>query len=396
MSRRASTKLALALAAALGAAAKPLLERGLLGDEPTASSFSATSFLQLQASSRGVLHGALAQPASTSLPPPLSALRGPNGTLLQQQLQQEEELSNVASCERSFDQCWDDVEQVWDQSSEVCRRAGPLCEAILCESRLDHERCAVDLTSCLYMSRMCLQMGLSPKVESSLASEPAVHKTNLVFMHIPKNAGNTVESVGLKYNEHWGINLRRQKLLHPYCMWHHTPPEVLADPFVYEQADAVFCVVRHPYERAVSEYKYLLDVPWGWMPLSSKGELFDHPPCTPEGLNHFVQTTLRIQQQSDPFLNDCHVLPQVSYIYGREQQWCTEVLNITTLKDDFNSLMRRYGLSARMTGDEKDNSNDECNITSASLYPDTLVMLDQAYQLDFRLLGFATGSVAQQ
>mmetsp|Transcript_25896 Transcript_25896/g.59793 ORF Transcript_25896/g.59793 Transcript_25896/m.59793 type:complete len:376 (-) Transcript_25896:46-1173(-) len=293
---------------------------------------------------------------------------------------------DMAHCEVLFKRCWNPADQVWQTGSADCSDSASLCQSHLCQNGLDQKACAVDASVCLQLSTMCLQSGSALKEADEIKGQ-----ANLVFLHIPKNAGNTVERVGLEHGYQWGIHMRREKLLHPYCMWHHTPPEVLADPFVYEHSDANFCIIRHPYERAVSEYKYLLKVKWSWTPLSSMGEVYAHQPCTHEGLNHFVQTTLRIQQQQDPFLNDCHVLPQVSYIYGRERQWCTEILNVSRLADDFNALMKRYGLKAHMSGHERENSNDECNITSASLYPETLTMLDGAYALDFKLLGFTRG-----
>mmetsp|Transcript_42368 Transcript_42368/g.76910 ORF Transcript_42368/g.76910 Transcript_42368/m.76910 type:complete len:374 (-) Transcript_42368:8-1129(-) len=360
-----------------------------------------------------VIHSqGLLQVSATVLGPTLGGISGdePNAlSLLQHQAwnaavkkqteipeqTQTEDVLDMAHCEVLFKRCWSNADQVWQVGSTDCADSASLCKKHLCQNGLEHKACAVDASVCLELSSMCLESSSKSKQADAAANKGrAVREPNLVFLHIPKNAGNTVEKVGLEHGYHWGIHMRRQKLLHPYCMWHHMPPEVLADPYVYEQSDANFCVIRHPYERAVSEYKYLLTVKWSWTPLSSMGEVYAHQPCTHEGLNHFVQTTLRIQQQQDPFLNDCHVLPQVSYIYGRERQWCTEILNVSRLAEDFNALMKRYGLQARMHGQERENSNDECNITSASLYPETLIMLDGAYAMDFKQLGFTRGRAA--
>eukprot|EP00971_Amphidinium_carterae_P131797 2610485-Amphidinium_carterae.1 len=111
--------------------------------------------------------------------------------------------------------------------------------------------------------------------------------------------------------------------------------------------------------------------------------------CTPEYMNMFLQQMFRAYHR-DKFLDDCHMLPQADFIFGRGRQWCTEILNYATLEQDFNNLMQRYGLPPRMSKHTVYNSDvDVCRLDHNAMSPETLHMLHAIYERDFLDLGFS-------
>ena len=82
-------------------------------------------------------------------------------------------------------------------------------------------------------------------------------QTNTIFIHIPKTAGTSIEKQALNYNIYWGVYYFKNKLNKNYYYssvpW-HIPPKYLTNN-EYENK-ILFCVVRNPYTRIVSEYKY--------------------------------------------------------------------------------------------------------------------------------------------
>lgn len=211
----------------------------------------------------------------------------------------------------------------------------------------------------------------------------------LLFLHIPKNAGTTIEDSGRDVGISWGRMLNQGLKVMPdgsKCnMWHVPPAYLPAGKQFNPYANAeVFCVTRHPYERAVSEYNYLVGVPWGKQhPIM--------PLCQPLGLNNFLSATLQEVKGGKKFTNDCHMVPQSDYVWGPSgRQWCQTVLKIDHLTAEFNQLMAQRGLSVRL-GPKKNSKAGVCpKVSTASLTPATKALINQVYAADFAKLGYVT------
>lgn len=180
----------------------------------------------------------------------------------------------------------------------------------------------------------------------------------LIFVHIPKNAGTTIEDVAAEGGIFWGRNQLPGRQLMPdgrWCTEWHVPPHLLTGYNPYASSNAeVFCVTRDPWKRIVSEYMYELGEGYTSPELP---HLHDGPECTVEGFNTFVEGALTWVNAGYRYDYDCHLVPQSEYIEGPDgQQWCNHVLPITDLTDAFNGLMIEHGISLRMAPYDKANS----------------------------------------
>lgn len=214
-------------------------------------------------------------------------------------------------------------------------------------------------------------------------------KKRLLFAHIPKNAGSTIEDLAHNSGVNWGRFHVPSNLRMPdgnWCSKWHVPPAYLPAPNPYENAE-VFCVTRDPYDRMLSEYRYLLNVKWG----DGNPRLRKGPPCTENGLNLFVRDTLLLVAQGQRFISDCHFTPQTEFIWGPHKQWCTNILRIDTLPGSFNNLMSQKGYPQITLGpkQKKNSMADKCDgLTTANFWPETKQLLNQVYASDFAKLGY--------
>lgn len=226
------------------------------------------------------------------------------------------------------------------------------------------------------------------------------------FIHIPKNAGTAIEKAGWEAGIGWGKHIWGLTSKQPMpdgrniCSAYHVPHHLSGAQLQFKDYTAV-CVTRHPFARMVSEYVYLLSDDlqiesaghaWGRRYDSLYGtEMFRYPPCTFQGFNHWVQKTLEIYMQGNRYVNDCHHIPQVEYIWDPSGvQQCSDIIRIDDLPDAFNAVMAREGYAVRL-GHHKANSADQrcTNVSISSLDNKSRAMLIEIYAEDFKRLNYS-------
>lgn len=206
-----------------------------------------------------------------------------------------------------------------------------------------------------------------------LARERNFNLEALEFIHIPKNAGTTIENVGNEKGVKWGrmkpghrTHLRESA---PHCTYWHVPPKFFerSAPY-YQDPDGAFCVLRDPYARIVSEYKYRNP--------NSKD---------PIRMNRWIEKHLAPRYTKNGGLN-CHMLPQHDFVYDDlGNKVCRHTLRFDRLTDDFNELTRRYDVDVRLAPGRKDNkSNDSLSVDDIS--EQNKRRIREVYAKDFRLL----------
>jgi len=218
----------------------------------------------------------------------------------------------------------------------------------------------------------------------------------LEFIHIPKNAGTNVERAGRDYGVSWSqksIAFRgnRQMPDGSFCSSYHAPPNLFEGLNPYAGAET-FCVTRHPFDRAVSEYQYLLA--HNWAPRYAEkydNGLFAFPECSVEGLNHYVQKTLLNLQRGMKYIDDCHHVPQVEYIWDSHgARLCANILRTDEFPDSFNSFMKSRGYPVEL-GEEKVYSSDKlcADLSVDSLTTVSRSLLLEVYADDFLWLNYS-------
>ena len=121
----------------------------------------------------------------------------------------------------------------------------------------------------------------------------------LVFLHIPKNAGSAINS---RYRRFLIREKNFTKYKHQNCPYWHLPPRYWG-PYNPYKDNKTFCVVRHPVDKAVSEFK------------------MRHPKelNQPDTLLK-LEKWLRIKQWWSGGGIDCHMVPQYEYIWDENGQ----------------------------------------------------------------------------
>jgi len=193
----------------------------------------------------------------------------------------------------------------------------------------------------------------------------------LEFIHIPKNAGTTIENIADSQNVKWGRfkpEHEEHKSINeftPNCTYWHLPPKHFNRNSLYKK-DETFCVLRNPYERMVSEYKY-------------RNKLSEQ---TPEHLNAWLRKMLVFGTYNDGELN-CHFLPQCEYLFDSQgERTCDNVLNFENLTKEFNELTSKHGIDIKLNEDTKYNTTEK-SVTVADLDQDVKVLIERIYEKDF-------------
>lgn len=215
-----------------------------------------------------------------------------------------------------------------------------------------------------------------------ISDETQIELPDLVFIHIPKNAGSLIEDLGHENHVEWGRFMDFtacdwDTVVPTGCSRWHVPPRFLQMPNVYTERKA-FCVSRHPYERALSQFK------WTYTPPHSDND------CTTENLNTYLKNSLQKLLDGDEFQQDCHLIPQTEFIWDEHgHKFCKDILRLEDLTEDFNALMKRNGYDIELLSDRADNQLSTCsNLTTDDFDNETIAMLNIAYQDDFKKLNY--------
>lgn len=196
-------------------------------------------------------------------------------------------------------------------------------------------------------------------------------KKELFFIHIPKNAGTTIENTVEKYNILWGKKYFKNKdvklksnILKKNSLW-HIPPKYFLDNSYKNKI--LFSVVRNPYERIISECKWI-----------SKSK---NKKCN--NINDFIMKKLE-EYKKNKFSSDNHLIPQSEFIYGNPQ--CNEILRFENLNEDFEKLMKKYNYPKIKLLHH--NKSEDRNITIRNLNKKSIDLINEVYKEDFKNFGY--------
>lgn len=183
---------------------------------------------------------------------------------------------------------------------------------------------------------------------------PHIKKFNLFFIHIPKNAGKSVEAALLGSKIH-DPSWQRRRSLNRFAKWmlnntsHKRPHDVLhgtidmsfatqhlsiteletvrPDFFHNQERPIMFAVVRNPWQRAISTYKHF----------SASTDI------TPEGFFHFWSEDRHHFFSSRDHNRIAHARSQISYLFDSEGKFAIDfILRFENLVDDFHAFSDKF------------------------------------------------------
>ena len=121
-------------------------------------------------------------------------------------------------------------------------------------------------------------------------------KIRILFVHVPKCGGGSIEKFFRDNGFVEDLFLIDSRLAHYCCSPQHWHRDLLLKVVKMSSIDYIFTIVRDPVDRLVSEYKWRIK----------------HP-STSKGFDSWYQHS-RIMYDSDPFVFDNHLRPQVEFI----------------------------------------------------------------------------------
>jgi hypothetical protein len=192
---------------------------------------------------------------------------------------------------------------------------------------------------------------------------------DLYFVHIPKNAGSSIEEVGLDHGVKWGKEFFNRKLykfflngkLVSLAHW-HLPYEVRK----YDRApDKCFCVVRNPYEKIVSSYNY---------------HSRNFSQIQKLTLNEYIDEALKSFFVNE-FKLDNHQRPQSEYIFHKGEKVINNILRFENISEDFKKLT---GLELS----KKVNSSPVGSCTIEDISDKNIHLINYFYHEDFENFGY--------
>lgn len=192
------------------------------------------------------------------------------------------------------------------------------------------------------------------------------NKDNLFFVHIPKNAGTSIEdTMKENFNLNFGRFYKFPKIDIPInndSLW-HIPPKYFLGNNPYKNK-ILFLVVRNPYERILSKYKY--DCNNNQLPPNKKD------------LNKFINNIPK-KIKNNKFQDGCHYLPQYEFLdYDDAAKY--EILKMENLDSDFQKFLKKYNFPEIKL---KRNNSTKKSLSILDLDKESIKIINNIYKIDF-------------
>lgn len=212
------------------------------------------------------------------------------------------------------------------------------------------------------------------------------NNTNITFIHIPKNAGTSIEHVGYKNGYVWG-----KYIFYNYKLFYYFDEFMLYSKLNYKKHPNIntifektfnykngkqhipcyikkknnnkisFMVVRNPYDKIISAFKFLR---------------------TNTNINTFVKKYIYLFKRKElSKRNYIYFIPQHEYLLDN-----TEVLKFENLQEDFYKFCKKHNLKKMTIPRVNISENNKIKITDFN--NESIQLINEFYSKDFELFGY--------
>lgn len=191
---------------------------------------------------------------------------------------------------------------------------------------------------------------------------------SLKFIHITKCAGTSIEKIGKKNNQLWGM-------YHKEYQWWHEPfkfkPESLKQKYNW------FTIVRNPYTRIISEFY----CKWGTQIEDNKKNIRKFK------FNEIIKYHILNRNSLNKIGQRGHYMEQYKYI---DENYKIHILKFENLTEEFNNLMKKYSFNIEL---DIHKNKSEKKFTIDSLSHDVINLINTVYDRDFKYFGYEKISI---
>lgn len=242
-----------------------------------------------------------------------------------------------------------------------------------------------------------------------------------LFIHIPKTAGSSIEEIlylnnykesrpqkVLKKYRHLDILKKEYQYLN-YVSKHHLPLSVYKTSLENQIKNNyhLFAVVRNPYERIISDFRFWVSQFYPQHHYSSHNqfrklslkikEIIPDLKVNSENLNSFVHYVLGDEHYNFSLL-DGHLIPMHEYTHKpikhtKKRKYISfcQILKFEKLDQDLNKFIKRLHLNIPLnsTRTTVHNKSKGQKLTPQELDTESLDLIKKRYSLDFKLFGYS-------
>jgi hypothetical protein len=188
-----------------------------------------------------------------------------------------------------------------------------------------------------------------------------INEKIILFIHVPKAGGTTIEQY---YGALGETALFSRRSLEP-CPPQHWDAAILSDVIPRNFYDYAFLIVRHPYDRALSEYRYRCDL--------------QHVDPKRVGFSYWFSAAVR-KFRSNHYSMQNHIRPQSDFIL--------EGANVFKFEDGIPNIISRVNGNINIKAEDCNLHSKASKKITVCLKENDLKLISHFYRKDFEVFGY--------